>query len=215
MSITLFKLGGSLLEMPDLAARLEGVLRQRAPTVPLIVVGGGAAADLVRRWDEIHDLTSDQSHWLAVTSLKLNDALVRELLPQCESVATMEELAKVRNSGRLPLLDTEAFLRADEASGDALPHNWNVTSDSIAARAAICFQADELVLIKSVPLPEMADVAAAEGSGLVDPHFRQLASQISNVSWCDLRAGGDPLIVPWLKTGRLIAETETSTSRRR
>jgi len=61
--------------------------------------------------------------------------------------------------------------RDDVAPEDAaLPADWRVTSDSIAAWLAERLQADELVLLKS-RLPQASDLSAAVREGYVDPYF--------------------------------------------
>ena len=57
MGLVVYKLGGSLLSCVDLATRLRAVLEQRPDDRSLIVVGGGAAADVVRDWSRIHGLS--------------------------------------------------------------------------------------------------------------------------------------------------------------
>ncbi len=104
MSITLYKIGGSLLDLPDLAQRMQQLLSLRTKTVPLILVGGGPTADVVRRWDRIHQLGEQRAHWLAIHSLSLNEALLAELLPRCVRVRSKVELSEQSQSGRLPLL---------------------------------------------------------------------------------------------------------------
>jgi len=201
MPITLYKIGGSLLDLSDLTERLTRLWAQRPHTTPLLVVGGGPTADLVRRWDAVHRLGDETAHWLAIRSLGLNESLLRELLPNCRSVMNREELLAVSEAGNIPLLAAEAFLREDEESTGALPHNWSVTSDSIAARVAIRFQVEELALVKSVACPVGQPVAEEHNRELIDGHFEQLAEKIPLISWCDLRAA-ELKIENWLRAGR-------------
>ena len=68
-----------------------------------------------------------------------------------------------------PILDAYAFMSGDDLDAGALPHSWNVTSDSVAARLAEILDAD-LVLLKSMAPPSnsIRDWASA---GYVDPFF--------------------------------------------
>ncbi|MBW3540464.1 MAG: hypothetical protein KY476_09345 [Planctomycetes bacterium] len=54
MTVVVYKLGGSLLTLPGFEQRLERLLASRPEDErPLVVVGGGAAADVVREWDRL------------------------------------------------------------------------------------------------------------------------------------------------------------------
>ena len=82
MRTIVYKVGGSLLSLPDLASRICAVREQCSDSRPLLVVGGGKAADLVRDWDRNHQLGQERSHWLALESMKLNEAFLQELLQE-------------------------------------------------------------------------------------------------------------------------------------
>ncbi len=202
MPITVFKIGGSLLEVAGLADRIEALMAQRPETVAVLAVGGGGVADVVRRWDAVHSLGDEAAHWLAVRSLSINEALLCNVLPQCVPVSTPAEAAAHAEAGQVTVLASEAFLRHDENSSEALPHNWEVTSDSIAARAAVCFEATELVFAKSVSLPKKRDIAAVQSRRLIDNHFHQLAQSIPRVGWINLRQ--QQSIEPWLESGKPV-----------
>ena len=197
MALVVYKLGGSLLLLDDLAARLRVVLDQRPDDRTLIVVGGGPAADVVREWSVTHALNEVESHWLAVRSLSLNRALVHRLLPDWREVSSREDALQELDSHTPLLLDVEACLLAAECEQRCpLPQCWDVTSDSIAAWVAHDWAAEELVLLKSVGLPSELAVSEAAARGLVDPYFPLVASNLPRVSWCNLREAA-PLIVTW------------------
>ncbi|MFN0199054.1 MAG: hypothetical protein ACKVT0_20080, partial [Planctomycetaceae bacterium] len=73
MSIVVFKLGGSLLELPDLGIRVNHLLRfyqqshRPVSLQPLIVVGGGRITDVIRDWDRVHHLGDVSAHELAMS----------------------------------------------------------------------------------------------------------------------------------------------------
>jgi aspartokinase-like uncharacterized kinase len=193
-----FKLGGSLLTLPDLGDRIRSIVACRSDQLCLVVVGGGAAADVVREWTQIHQLDDESSHWLAIRSLDLNRHLLETLL--CwRSVSSLEDAFGQGKHDQSPLLlDVHSFAKHEEPrEAERLPHNWNITSDSLAAWAAIRLAADELVMLKSISVPQRLTAQEASDRDMVDPHFPQLARQLQRISWCDLRAS-HPVIEPWL-----------------
>ena len=173
-----FKLGGSLLNLPGLADKLRPVLAQRSDRECLIVPGGGTTTDVVREWSRVHSLGEETAHWLAVSSLELNRQFLQNIFGwNCVNSRTSaldfwgKELSPL-------LLDMSGFLRAEEA-GDCVPvpHNWTVSSDSLAAWTAIRWPAEELVLLKSVPVPRGLTADEASCAGFVDSYFPQIARQ--------------------------------------
>ncbi len=197
MALVVFKLGGSLLLLDDLAVRLRAVLDQRPDDQPLIVVGGGSATDVVREWSVTHTLSEVESHWLAVRSLSLNRALVHRLLPESREVSSREDVLQRIDSRTPLLLDVEdCLLAAERQQRCPLPKCWDVTTDSIAAWVAHDWAAAELVLLKSVGLPSELAVSEAAARGLVDSHFPLVAPNLPRVSWCNLREAA-PQIRPW------------------
>ena len=121
------KVGGSLYDHPRLGPGLRAFL-QALPEYALIVPGGGPFANVVRKFDGLHGLGARASHELALHAMNLAGRFLREL--------------GVPNE----MLDAAECL-------DGLPHSWDVTSDSIAAWAAISHKASRLVLLKSVDMP--------------------------------------------------------------
>jgi hypothetical protein len=77
------------------------------------------------------------------------------------------------------LLDPFTFALEDESRPGALPHSWGVTTDSIAARAAVVFGAERLVLLKSVDVPPNTPWSGASANGWVDEHFPRIAATLA------------------------------------
>ncbi|MDC0274171.1 hypothetical protein OAK91_05515, partial [Planctomycetaceae bacterium] len=70
MSLVVYKLGGSLLDLPDLGQRLMRLWSRRPEEERrLLIVGGGKFADVVREWDARFGLGDEDAHELAVMSL--------------------------------------------------------------------------------------------------------------------------------------------------
>jgi aspartokinase-like uncharacterized kinase len=159
--VIVVKVGGSLYDHPHLGPGLRAYLDALGSPV-LLVPGGGAVADAVRQLDRTHRLGDEDAHWLALRALDV-----------CAEFLTRAVGALVCAS-RLTVLDPYRFAADDETRPDHLPHSWDVTSDSIAARAAVVYHAERLILLKSVDVPPGTPWAEAAERGWVDPHFPNL-----------------------------------------
>jgi aspartokinase-like uncharacterized kinase len=165
------KVGGSLYDLSDLGPRLADWLGALTTRAVVLVPGGGPTADVVRDLDRCHALGETRSHWLALFALALNARFLAAIVPAGIIAADEVECRAAWDMDRLPVLDPYAFARADEGQLGCLPHSWAVTSDSIAARAAVLLKADQLVLLKSTTLAEGIDWTQAGQCGFVDPYF--------------------------------------------
>ena len=164
------KVGGSLYDLPDLGPRLCRWLTAHAPREVLLVPGGGPAADAIRTLDRTHNLGEEAAHWLALRALSVNAALLAALVPGACVIDGPDLAELVWEQSRVPVLDAYAFCEADEADDTHLPHTWAVTSDSVAARAAVVCGAAELMLLKSAE-PPPGDIAEWVAAGFVDGHL--------------------------------------------
>ncbi len=174
--LTVVKVGGSLYDLPDLGRRLRRWLKTLKGDV-ILVPGGGPTADLVRDLDERHNLGEERAHWLALQALSLNaDFLMRLLGQACIFTYEGQRSFWIR-AGLMPILSPALFAHDDERRPDHLPHTWDVTSDSIAARFAIVHGARTLVLLKSVTIPPEMSWAEASQLGLVDVMFPRLVER--------------------------------------
>ena len=165
--LAVVKVGGSLYDLPDLGARLRSWLKTLSSPRVLLVPGGGPAADVVRDLDRTHALGESVAHGLALRSLTLNAWFLSALL----GVGVWESCTAPVEEG-VSVVDAHAFCAADTSG--ALPASWDATSDSVAARVAVVLRATELVLLKSVTLPEPYDWCEAGRQGLVDPLFEAI-----------------------------------------
>jgi aspartokinase-like uncharacterized kinase len=163
------KVGGSLFDHPALGPGLRTFLAALAPADVLLVPGGGIVADAVRELDRVHALGEEAAHWLALRSLDVTAALLERMVG-----APPTALA----GGIRRVLNPFTFAREDESRPGALPHSWSVTTDSIAARAAVVFRPERLVLLKSVAVPPGTPWAVAAANGWVDAHFPQIAAEL-------------------------------------
>ncbi len=179
MRLVVVKVGGSLFDLPALGGRLSRWLGELGPARVLLVPGGGAAADAVRDLDHHQRLGEETSHWLALRAMSFNAHFLQALLPSSSVVARPWP-----DSARGPcLLDAYSFARFDDRSPGSLPHSWQVTSDSVAARAAVVGDAAELVLLKSVTVAKGTSWEDAAEAGIVDALFPDVVRQASFRTW--------------------------------
>ena len=180
--LTVIKVGGSLLDLDNLEARLSAILARHGPRV-LLIAGGGKVVDVVRELDQRHGLGDQQAHDLAIRGLDFTAAILCAFIPECALMWRPMELEVNWSGGRVPILIPSLFLDAfDQPRPDSLPASWRITSDSIAARAAVILGAKHLILLKSVTPPEGSSRADAARLGLVDPCFPDIARDIPRVT---------------------------------
>ncbi|MDP7204635.1 MAG: hypothetical protein QGH11_03645 [Pirellulaceae bacterium] len=189
-TIRVVKLGGSLLGLGQLPERIDTWLCDQPPAKTVIIVGGGPAVEMIRRWAARRQWPDRRSHWTAIRAMGNN---TRRLAGHWQLVADLEE---ARQAGPSPvLLDVEVALRAMEKNRqDPLPWSWDVTSDSIAARIARELGSGELVLLKSTS-PSSGDPQSLAREGIVDCYFpraaNSLETRVVNLRHVSPRPGGE------------------------
>lgn len=180
------KVGGSLYDWPGLGPALRAFVAALAPTRVLLVPGGGDFADAVRKLHAVHGLTEEDSHWLALESLWAAMSFLRTLAPGAE----YESHPASGLTFPVTILDSQMYC---QFAANDLPHTWEVTTDSIAARAAVDGKADRLVLLKSIDVPPGTSWDEAAERGWVDPYFtRALAGFGGIVEAVNLRTWVSP-----------------------
>jgi len=178
------KVGGSLLGLADLVDRLDQ-LRPCWGARPLIIVGGGPAGDLVRDWDQQHQLGEERSHWLALDALHLTSQLLTARWPVA-CVASLSEIETLWKQGRVPVLRAREWLESAEQVGEPTPpQTWESTTDTIAAWIAATTYSESLWLLKSVVSPDT--LAEATQRELVDPQFEKWVPVDTPLHWVNLR----------------------------
>ena len=205
-SLAVIKVGGSLLDWPELPRRLIEFLDGRRASVPaertILIAGGGPAADLVRTLDRIHGLGDQTAHLLALHALDLTAILLAAILPGASPVDRVEALSNAWDAGLVPILVPRPILSAIDRSGsglDPLPASWDVTSDTIAARIAVYLKAECLILLKSASLPLGTNRDDAARLGLVDPILPIVSRALPSVAYLNLRgpAAQPQVLPPW------------------
>src|SRR5262249_54432725 len=135
VGVLVVKVGGSLYDLPDLGPRLRRFLASVAQGDRLLVPGGGATTDAIRSFGPDQGLGPEPSHWLALRACAVNARFLACLLPEARVVS---DPGHCRD---LDILDPFLFVANDEGRPGCLPHHWDATSDSVAARAAVTARA--------------------------------------------------------------------------
>jgi aspartokinase-like uncharacterized kinase len=186
--IVVVKVGGSLFDWPELKPRLQQFCGSLADHNIVLIPGGGKTADAIRELDRVHGLGEERSHWLALHALTVNGHFLADLLG-VQSVESLNAAWSAFRRNPVVVLDPFRFARGDEDRPDHLPHNWSATSDSLAARVARIADAERLILLKSVTIPDGMDWTEASRQNLVDPLFPQtIAGAEFIVEAVDLRS---------------------------
>jgi len=194
LPLRVVKVGGSLFDFEGFIPALRDWVYSQSPAIHVLIAGGGKFSETVRELDERFGIGNINSHWMCVRLLDCTARLMVLLLPEAELVTRFQELEEYCNHGneRLLAYSCEQFLQHHEPFVDEerLPHNWTVTTDSIAARLSAAIDADELILLKSCDPPPDADAWILSDEGYTDEHFGQVALD-QQIRWVNLTNGDE------------------------
>lgn len=172
------KIGGSLLAEYDAMIRVAKWLAVTAmpQQTRLLIAGGGEAVEAIRRIDAATPLSPAAAHWAAIAVMDANALLLVDWLPNFE---IQDHLPKTAGDGTLRC---EGLLRKVEphAPGERLRVGWETTSDAIAARIAVLWDA-RLVLLKHSLLATYASLDEAATAGVIDPETPRIAASLKSV----------------------------------
>ncbi|MEM7785950.1 MAG: hypothetical protein AAF623_21555 [Planctomycetota bacterium] len=169
-----FKLGGSLLDLPDLGKRIDQWSRQFAGPKSIWIVGGGKAVDQIRRSFSLGVIGEVKAHWDAIQAMESNAKKLHRSSPKLQNwplIHSVEALKSSVSQSRNNCHDGCFFLTSSwmETVVD-LPKSWSVTSDSIAARLAVELGLNRVVLVKSKSPPDGSPDQLAE-LGYIDAYL--------------------------------------------
>jgi aspartokinase-like uncharacterized kinase len=141
------KLGGSLIDCSrDLIMALSDLSAYGYSF--LVVPGGGPMADLVRDLCKRHELSGEAAHWMAILAMEQYAYLLAD--------GTGARLTwEIRRPSGVEVLLPYQVLQKDDRG---LEHNWDYTSDSVAALVALRLDA---------PLIKATDVDGVILEGMV------------------------------------------------
>ncbi len=193
--VRVIKLGGSLLTMPNLKQKFQKWCRENPHPLTLIIVGGGPVVDAVRQVHQANPLTEGFAHWVCIDLLEHTARVAHQLLGNVELFETMDDLqqpfsgSRVNSTTPIIAIVQVAICFAREYPNMGLPESWDVTSDSLAAAFSNMYAAEELVVMKSCdPSHRTSDLESLADFGFVDPHFADLAEDIAEVRFVNLKS---------------------------
>lgn len=161
------KVGGSLLDLPDLAVRIKSWMRLQKKAQNILLMGGGNFCNEIRDLHDRFGFSEIQSHDACMESMGVAASILGSLL-DLEIVDCFEAIG-------LPREDIVFDCRSWISQNDDIPKSWELTSDSISALLAGQLNAD-LVLFKSVSTRDA-----------VDDYFPRASQNLADIVWVNLR----------------------------
>jgi hypothetical protein len=201
------KLGGSLAESRRLAHILELVAQARAPIV--IVPGGGAFADAVRRAQADFGFSDASAHRMALLAMHQTGLMLAALEPRLKPVETLAGLKRTASGARIPVwLPLKLVERDGRIAAD-----WSTTSDGLAARLAERLGRAPVVLVKSCRIPKCLSIAALAREGVVDPTFAAIVDR-ARLPWHVFGPGDEEALAALLKVNRCPSSSRRPSARK-
>jgi aspartokinase-like uncharacterized kinase len=189
--IRVVKVGGSLLDMPDLPERLRSWLAAQPRAHNVIVAGGGPLVEQVRVWHRETGLDETAAHWMCVDLLTVTAHLLHSWLPEIPLIEDDRLLCQRVGEDGATIFGPAPWMRHSEPGlpGRWLPTSWDTTSDSIAGRLSVALRADEFVLLKSdLPRQRSPELSALAAVGYIDTILAQMSHELPATRLVNLRA---------------------------
>ena len=165
MKPVVVKLGGSLAETGRLKSILSLVSKAERPVV--IVPGGGPYADAVRDSQRALGFSDEAAHDMAILAMNQMGLAMISLDQRLVAAETLKTMRQAGKEGRIAV-----WLPAKLCSSDrAIPRDWSITSDGLAARLAERLGGAHVVLVKSCTVNPSATAQALGRAGVVDAAF--------------------------------------------
>jgi 5-(aminomethyl)-3-furanmethanol phosphate kinase len=162
----IIKLGGSLLQTDDLPACLDQIAASNQ-TATLIVTGGGVFADQVRLTQQRWQFNDAAAHQMAILAMQQMAVLINALQPTWPLLASLSALQQWPAQTKIGIWLPELAL----LNQHAIPANWQVTSDSLAAWLAGMLPVTDLIIVKAAAFSASASYAELVAQGILDQAF--------------------------------------------
>jgi len=184
------KIGGSLGRGSGLEALCREISRLGQCHRLLIVPGGGVFADQVREMYRRCSLNETAAHWMALLAMDRYGCFLNQLIAGSSITRVPHPADEQMENRRLTVLLPYSVM----FQTDALPHSWDVTSDSIAAWVARRVNCPRLVLLKDVDglfaegetpklIPDLTVQQLAGHAGGVDAYLSHILAASNLETW--------------------------------
>jgi aspartokinase-like uncharacterized kinase len=145
---TVFKIGGKILEdlenLNSTISQLQHLYDENIIDKIVLIPGGGSFANFIRKIYSELKFTEEIAHWMGIISMNYNGL---ELSKKCPNLQVIENYKKLKEIGKVFCIFLPyEFIKEN----DKLPHNWDVTSDSISLFIAKELELNECFLIKDI-----------------------------------------------------------------
>jgi len=197
MNLEVWKLGGSLLDFAELPNRWQKLQAEQTSDQPVaVIIGGGVVADVVRSWDQTYDLPTEVAHRLAIEGMRLTARLAAHRLGlplrEVDPSDDISLLASKTTSANIQVWDISSYWLAHETHLDrqfgGFTQDWSLTSDAMTAILAAYWDAQRLLLIKSIAVDPSGKPCDWAAQGHVDAVFPTVADHIAQIDWVNLRS---------------------------
>jgi len=139
------KLGGSLSQSDALIKCLNSVEQRYAGCTVVIVPGGGAFTDQVRKAQQHWQFNDEIAHRMAILAMQQMALLFKGLKDEFSIAHSVTEIRKQLHKQKTVIWSPDIV----ELDNAAIKASWDITSDSLAAWLANTLPATELILVKS------------------------------------------------------------------
>ena len=173
------KLGGSLATSASIQQWLDVLACHGAGNV-VLVPGGGPFARQVRAMQSSWQFNDEVAHRMALLAMEQYGWMLLGLRPDLIPAVDTEEIEAALNRAQVPVWLPSRMVLADSA----LPANWDVTSDSLAAWLALRLKAEHLILVKSAQVDAgTIECKILQAEGVVDRAFAGFLGQGGFRAW--------------------------------
>jgi len=161
-------------------------------------------ADAVREAQQTSGFDDGTAHHAALLAMDQFGLVLKSLQPKLVTASSELEIAERSWQHRAIVWLPSQMVMAD----DAIPKNWDITSDSLAAWLAAKLGAERLVLVKSAAFSQHeTTLVQLSREGIVDASFPEFAARLScpihmvgksaHADFSDALAGGPmPALAP-------------------
>lgn len=150
----------------DALTHCLNTIEQKLKTEVVIIPGGGVFADQVRTVQKQWQFNDEIAHQMAILAMQQMALLFKSIKP---IFSLVKNISVIDNYSSIAIWLPDI----QELNSSAVKASWDITSDALAAWVANQLTTDELILVKSAPVPINNTIQQMQQQGLVDKAFCQ------------------------------------------